>query len=84
MADYAPVPYHGKGDAKSLQEWVERELTQIARTFQSFTQTQLEVLNVAPSKPREGMVVFADGTNWNPGSGRGFYGYRSGSWRKMD
>lgn len=34
----------------------------------------------APSKPREGMVVLADGTSWNPGSGAGFYGYRGTSW----
>lgn len=32
---------------------------------------------VAPKKPREGDIRFADGTRWNPGSGRGFYGYSS-------
>lgn len=31
-------------------------------------------------KPREGDIVFADGTNWNPGSGKGFYGYYSGAY----
>ena len=34
----------------------------------------------APLKPRDGNVAFADGTNWNPGSGKGFYGYYSGAW----
>lgn len=43
----------------------------------------LDTLYVAPSKPREGMIALADGTNWNPGSGAGFYGYHSGSWNKL-
>jgi len=37
----------------------------------------------APSNPQEGMVVWADGTNWNPGSGAGLYEYRGGSWQKL-
>lgn len=34
----------------------------------------------APEKPQDGMIVKADGTHWNPGSGAGYYGYTSGSW----
>lgn len=34
----------------------------------------------APGKPQDGMIVKADGTHWNPGSGAGYYGYTSGSW----
>lgn len=43
---------------------------------------QLEPQYVAPSKPREGMVVMADGVSWKPNGtgGQGFYGYRSGAW----
>lgn len=33
-----------------------------------------------PSPVVEGMLAYADGTNWNPGSGRGFYKY-IGSWQ---
>ncbi|MBW2081582.1 MAG: hypothetical protein JRI39_00510 [Deltaproteobacteria bacterium] len=36
-----------------------------------------------PDKPREGMFRFADGSDWNPGSGRGLYQYVSGSWVKL-
>lgn len=39
--------------------------------------------NAAPAKLIEGSVVFADGTNWNPGGGAGFYGYHSGAWNKL-
>ena len=43
----------------------------------------LQTLNAAPARPREGMVIKVDGTNFNPvpASGAGFYGYRAGVWR---
>jgi len=34
----------------------------------------------APGKPQDGMVVKADGTHWDPGSGAGFYGYSGSAW----
>lgn len=34
----------------------------------------------APERVEEGMVVYADGTDWNPGSGEGIYKYQSGAW----
>lgn len=43
----------------------------------------LDTLSVAPIRPREGMVVKADGTNWNPGSGAGVYAYVGGAWVKL-
>ena len=43
----------------------------------------LSTSNRAPDKPQDGMVVKADGTNWNPGSGAGFYGYYGSTWVKL-
>ena len=43
----------------------------------------LTPLGLAPKKPREGMIVVADGTNWNPGAGLGAYEFRSGGWVKL-
>jgi hypothetical protein len=34
-----------------------------------------------PSRIEEGMIVLADGTTWNPGSGAGVYLRRGGAWR---
>ena len=34
----------------------------------------------APGKPQDGMIVKADGTHWDPGSGAGFYGYSGSAW----
>lgn len=39
-----------------------------------------EELHVEPEKPRVGRVAYADGTDWNPGSGEGLYVYKSGGW----
>lgn len=36
-------------------------------------------LHVAPSRPQGGKLYFADGTDWNPGSGRGMYVYDEGA-----
>jgi len=44
---------------------------------------KLDELNAAPDKPRNGLIVYADGTNWNPGSGEGYYGYEAGAWVKL-
>lgn len=42
----------------------------------------LRELNVEPDKPRDGMIIRADGSNWNPGYGAGLYLYNSG-WVKL-
>jgi hypothetical protein len=34
---------------------------------------ELQILHGEPDRLREGMVVYADGTNWDPGSGEGMY-----------
>lgn len=60
-------------------EWVIRQLDQIV----SEPIHDLEVLHVAPSKVKVGMVRYADGTDWNPGSGEGAYVYTSGGWAKL-
>lgn len=65
-----------------LRHYLDEELRRIADLVNqdiAFT----EPLNSEPSKPENGMIVYADGTDWNPGSGEGFYGYESGAWVKL-
>lgn len=65
-----------------LPEFLQQELINLARaSLEGSPFLSLEMLYVAPAKPRDGMLVLADGTSWNPGSGAGFYGYRAGAWR---
>lgn len=64
-----------------LRTWVSQELIRVSNAFTTSAQTtKIIVLNAAPAKPQTGQVVFADGTNWNPGSGRGLYYYDTSGW----
>jgi hypothetical protein len=71
-------------DVRSLADYAVNELQSVAQAQADPRDFfQLNVLNVAPKKPRAGMVVEADGTNWNPGSGAGCYIYRASAWVKL-
>jgi len=37
-----------------------------------------------PAKRPEGLVVYADGTTWDPGSGAGTYQWRGGAWQPWE
>ncbi len=66
--------------------WLRDQLLEIESTLESLeaNRISLTTLHAAPDKPRQGNIVRADGTNWNPGSGEGVYDYTSGgSWNKL-
>lgn len=65
------------------QEYVYQQFLRLAGVLEGMTVLQLRELHVEVEKPVEGMVVLADGTNWDPGSGAGFYGYRGGAWNLL-
>jgi hypothetical protein len=73
------------GDLDSLRAYVQTELEQLSGILQVLMSQQLQLVerHVLPAKPREGVIVFADGTDWNPGAGRGVYVFSSGSWVKL-
>lgn len=52
----------------------------IAHGLNRVADGHLDESTAAPAAPTDGDIRFADGTIWNPGSGRGFYGYYSGAW----
>ena len=66
-----------------LGEFVIRELNKLGDIIYNVAQLRLEQTNVAPVKPRDGDIRYADGTNWNPGSGVGVYAYIGGAWTKL-
>ena len=43
----------------------------------------LAKLAAAPARPFDGMIVYADGTNWNPGGGEGIYAFYATVWNKL-
>ena len=59
------------------------DLQILKRALESYSSyLLLETLHEAPLHPEDGMVVKADGTNWDPGSGAGYYTWEaaSGTW----
>lgn len=73
------IPRQPPSDPAQLPGFLFVEQQNIARGTVTDT-VQLQPQSVAPSKPRAGLLVEADGTNWNPGSGAGLYIYRAGAW----
>ena len=67
------------------QGYLQDELGYISSAMEQQALGFLDVTNVAPIRPRQGMIRYADGTNWNPGSGgEGIYFFNaSGSWVKL-
>lgn len=78
--DYIPENPPQEGD---LKEYLMRELYRISSAFKIATAREVEFLHAEPSKPREGMVRGADGTDWNPGAGQGVYVYYGSAWNKL-
>ncbi|WP_343735340.1 hypothetical protein [Acidovorax sp.] len=71
-------------DAASLVPFLYQELQRISRSMSEQREyLYLAPLSVEPSKRFEGLIVLADGTNWNPGAGAGYYGYHSNAWNKL-
>lgn len=70
---------------RSLKAWLATQLRMIASelTHGKPETVTLAVLGVEPARPSDGMVVYADGAEWNPGAGEGFYGRESGAWVKL-
>lgn len=58
------------------------ELEKLASALEEYTGSKLilEPQAVEPDRMVEGMVVNADGTYWDPGSGQGFYAWVNGAW----
>lgn len=63
-----------------IMAYVQQELEAIARATRETTDLIVAPLHVEPVKPRDGLLVLADGTDWDPGSGEGAYVYYAGVW----
>jgi hypothetical protein len=75
-----PVP----NDSENIPSYLKKEFNKMSEVVGNIADGHYDVTNVAPSKPRQGDVRFADGTNWNPTSGgEGLYVYLAGGWSKL-
>lgn len=75
---YSPQP--PPSEIQDLSRYIFQELLTIQNQITQLSQGHVDVTHVAPAKPRDGDIRLADGINWNPGSGIGFYGYYNSAW----
>lgn len=68
---------------EELRRYVEDEFERLSKSLNETTALELRPVFREPDSPREGMIVFADGTGWNPGGGKGVYTYSGGAWVKL-
>lgn len=70
----------------SLEEAVAfliEENRRIAAALNARLEGILPEIHAEPTKLISGMVAFADGTDWDPGSGQGVYCYYNSAWNKL-
>lgn len=80
---YTPTVPPEFADVAGLTQWISDELAKISSELTETIAVELRPVNREPERPREGMLVYADGTNWNPGAGKGAYEYRGAAWFKL-
>lgn len=67
-------------DPNSLSTYLDDSLQDIESSLEEIADGLHEVLSVEPLKPQIGQEVYADGVNFNPGSGEGLYIRKSTGW----
>ena len=82
------MPYNPgrSGDITSvdeLRQFVQDELEKISKELNETIALDLRTVHQEPKRPRDGMLVAADGSDWNPGAGPGTYEYVGGVWRRV-
>lgn len=80
---YVPKHMPTLTSLEDVRMYLEEELRQISLEMQQSEIQQWRILHNEPMKRVDGMVVFADGTNWNPGGGQGLYERVAGIWVKL-
>lgn len=74
------APNTPPADAAELQRFLYDELKNISVAINALALGHLDQTTVAPPKPRDGDIRYADGTAWNPGSGAGVYVCKGTTW----
>lgn len=71
------------GTLEGLVDFLMNELTALEREQFVLDGRTLPLLYAEPTRLREGLLAFADGTQWNPGSGKGVYVYYNSTWNRL-
>lgn len=77
------APGNPPSDPNDIQRFLIEELGKIQSAINALSAGHLDKTYVAPAKPRDGDIRYADGTQFNPGSGAGIYWYNGTVWTKL-
>jgi len=82
---YAAPTTRPKQD-NDFRAWALDELRHITDAFSEVETdaARLKEWSVELNKISDGVIIFADGNNFDPGLGRGYYGRHGGAWHKLD
>lgn len=86
MAKYfpEPPPFPISEEDQKFLDYMFRELNRISVALFTEVYLNLEKKYVAPTRPQDGDVSYADGTSWNPGAGMGVYAFLGTTWHKLN
>lgn len=70
-------PADPPADPQQLQRYLREYNSLLSATIDLLARKNFPPTHVEPTKPRDGDPAHADGTNWNPGSGKGLYLYKA-------
>lgn len=66
---------------EDLLPYLDDEFLKVAAVLNDSLAGMREIQYKPPARVKPGLVVIADGTEWNPGSGEGLYRYNlAGAW----
>lgn len=82
ITKYLPAPAGQLPVNLEVRRFLEAELGKIADVLNA-DQIMIEPQAAEPLRPENGVITYADGVNWDPGAGEGFYGYEAGAWVKI-
>lgn len=77
-AQYTPGPV--PTNTSDLPRYLKDEFDKIAAATSRLADGHLEISYAPPTRPRSGDFRNADGVQWNPGSGAGFYRFNGTTW----
>lgn len=78
---YSPGPV--PASQADLRRYLITEFSRISAVLSILSSGNLEKTTAAPARPRDGMIRYADGTEWDPGSGEGVYAYYNSTWNLL-
>ena len=65
---------------REAQQYLAQEFRKLKDTLDVVEVQTFDQLAAEPERLADGMLAYADGSNWNPGAGEGLYMRRAGAW----